>query len=58
MDYIPRLYDVPDSERTEEEMATLHQISVDVPRTACSSIVLRSEDIQNVHFRCSDDRSA
>lgn len=26
MDYIPRLFDVDDSERTEEELATLHQV--------------------------------
>ncbi|KAK8804022.1 hypothetical protein WA171_000115 [Blastocystis sp. BT1] len=46
MEYIPRLYDVDDSERTEDELAALHQISVDVPRTSCSSIILKSEDVQ------------
>ena len=58
-EYIPRLFDIDDSERTEDELATLHQvsfnlflcneqISVDVPRTACSSILLKSTKFQLV----------
>ncbi|KAK8826385.1 hypothetical protein WA538_001523 [Blastocystis sp. DL] len=45
-EYIPRLFEVDDSERTEDELAALHQISVDVPRTSCGSIILKSEDMQ------------
>ena len=58
MEYIPRLFDVDDSERTEDELAALHQvstlncfypqISVDVPRTSCSGIILKNEDVQLV----------
>ena len=57
-EYIPRLFEVDDSERTEDELAALHQvhisvlrhrqISVDVPRTSCGSIILKSEDMQLV----------
>ena len=27
-EYIPRLFDIDDSERTEDELATLHQVSI------------------------------
>ena len=30
MEYIPRLYDVDDSERTEDELAALHQVPGEV----------------------------
>ena len=60
VEYIPRLFDIDDSERTEDELATLHQvsfnlflcneqISVDVPRTACSSVLFKSTKFQLVN---------
>lgn len=39
-----------DSERSESEIATLHQVSVDVPRTSCASVVLKSKGMQEVRI--------
>ncbi|KAG0560564.1 hypothetical protein M758_10G185300 [Ceratodon purpureus] len=33
MDCVPQYYDIPDADRTEDEIVMLHQIGVDAPRT-------------------------
>ena len=45
-DSIPQYFDVPDAERTENHRKMLHQILIDVPRTAPSSKLFRHARVQ------------
>eukprot|EP00298_Acanthocystis_sp_HF-20_P007879 c17338_g1_i2.p1 GENE.c17338_g1_i2~~c17338_g1_i2.p1 ORF type:complete len:460 (+),score=143.38 c17338_g1_i2:76-1455(+) len=49
--YIPEYFDIPDSERTSYQMATLKQIKVDAPRTVPSLQLFRGERAQQSLIR-------
>jgi len=46
MEMVPQWYDVPNSERTEEELSALRQVQVDVPRTTPSVPLFQEPLIQ------------
>ncbi len=43
---VPQFYDVPPSERSEDELAALRQVQVDVPRTAPTVPLFQEPPVQ------------
>ena len=50
MEYIPRLFDVDDSERTEDELAALHQVGNSVNTLLVDFCRCSSYIVQFHHF--------
>ncbi|CAL4984939.1 unnamed protein product [Urochloa decumbens] len=46
VEYVSQYYDIPDSERADEEINMLHQIAVDCPRTVPDVIFFQNPQIQ------------